>query len=55
MYLKMYMKINVFSAVQIYDLVVSKYSHSDPLYCLGIYRINGFIQFHAGLKRRELF
>ena len=36
-------------------LVLSKYSHSDPLYCLGIYKINGFIQFHAGLKRRELF
>ena len=29
--------------------------HSDPLYCLGIYKINEFIQFHAGLKRRELF
>ena len=30
-------------------------NRSISVYCLGFYEINGFIQFHAGLKRKELF
>ena len=30
-------------------------NRSISVYCLGIYKINGFIWFHAGLKRIELF